>query len=113
MAVCSNVPRNPFECHPAFPTTPPPFLVNNPAGFQKLGLDTLFFIFYFQQGSIQQGESAKVIKERAWRFHKKYKTWFKRHEDISCPSDEYEEGTYVYFDHETGEYKKYYEWLSR
>ena len=54
-----------------------------------------------------------MIKERAWRFHKKYKTWFKRHEDISCPSDEYEEGTYVYFDHETGEYKKYYEWLSR
>lgn len=36
------------------------------------------------------------------RYHKKYLTWFQRHEEPKVTTDEYEQGTYVYFDYETG-----------
>jgi CCR4-NOT transcription complex subunit 3 len=29
-------------------------------------------------------------------------TWFQRHEEPKVTSDDYEEGTYVYFDYESG-----------
>ena len=31
-------------------------------------------------------------------------TWFQRHEEPKVTSDDYEEGTYVYFDYESGTY---------
>lgn len=36
------------------------------------------------------------------RYHKKYLTWFQRHEEPKVTTDEYEQGTYIYFDYETG-----------
>lgn len=30
-------------------------------------------------------------------------TWFQRHEEPKILNDEFEEGTYVYFDYESGE----------
>ena len=65
-------------------------------------MDTLFFIFYFQQGSYQQYLAAAQLKKQSWRYHKKYKTWFQRHEEPTETTDEYERGTYVYFDFESG-----------
>ena len=36
------------------------------------------------------------------RYHKKYMTWFQRHEEPTIATDEMEQGTYVYFDYESG-----------
>ena len=72
------------------------------ATFEKFGTDTLFFIFYYQQGTYQQYLAARELKKQSWRYHKKYLTWFQRHEEPKVTADDYEQGTYVYFDYETG-----------
>lgn len=95
------VPRNAYPTHTSFPDKPLP-LFENPAMFEKLDIDTLFFIFYYQQGTYQQYLAARELKKQSWRFHKKYMTWFQRHEEPKVTTDEYEQGTYVYFDFETG-----------
>jgi CCR4-NOT transcription complex subunit 3 len=68
--------------------------------FERFDIDTLFFIFYYQQGTIYQYLAARELKRQSWRFHKKYMTWFQRHEEPRAITDEYEQGTYVYFDFE-------------
>jgi CCR4-NOT transcription complex subunit 3 len=98
------IPRNPYaHAHPMFPTTP---ICNTNTDhallIEKLPLDTMFFAFYFQQGSYQQVLAAKKLKKHSWRFHKKYATWFQRHSDPKIATQEFEEGTYVYFDYESG-----------
>lgn len=70
--------------------------------FEKFDTDTLFFIFYYQQGTLQQYLAAKELKRQSWRYHKKYLTWFQRHEEPKEITADYEQGTYVYFDYETG-----------
>jgi hypothetical protein len=80
----------------------PPATLENIALFEKLSTDSLFFAFYYQQGSYQQFLAAKQLKKHSWRYHKKYLTWFQRHEEPKVAGDEYEEGTYVYFDYESG-----------
>jgi len=97
----SYTPRNPFNTHPSFPSQPPS-IIENPALFERLPMDTLFLAFYYQQGTYQQYLAAKQLKKHSWRFHKKYMTWFQRHEEPNITGDEYEEGTYVYFDYESG-----------
>jgi CCR4-NOT transcription complex subunit 3 len=88
--------------HPSFPSQPLP-IFDNPTLFEtRLPVDTLFLAFYYQQGTHQQYLAAKQLKKLSWRFHKKYMTWFQRHEDPHMTTDEYEEGTYVYFDYESG-----------
>lgn len=98
---CRYSPRNPYNTHPSFPSQPPP-VVESGALFERLPADSLFFAFYHQQGSYQQFLAAKQLKKQSWRFHKKYMTWFQRHEEPKVTSDDYEEGTYVYFDYESG-----------
>jgi CCR4-NOT transcription complex subunit 3 len=78
------------------------YFQENVSIFDKLPYDSLFLAFYYQQGSFQQHLAAKQLKKHSWRFHKKYMTWFQRHEEPKIASDEYEEGTYVYFDYESG-----------
>ena len=95
------VPRNPYNTPAAFPSTPAAAF-DNPQVFDKLTTDTLFFIFYYQQGTYQQYLAARELKKQSWRYHKKYMTWFQRHEEPKVTTDEFEQGTYVYFDYETG-----------
>jgi CCR4-NOT transcription complex subunit 3 len=95
------VPRNPYPAPMAFPSVPTT-LFDNAGIFEKLDVDSLFFIFYYQQGSYQQYLAARELKRRTWGYHKKYKTWFKRHEEPQVTGDDYEQGTFVYFDYETG-----------
>jgi CCR4-NOT transcription complex subunit 3 len=95
------VPRNTYPTSASFPSTPMS-LFENSNFYEKLDLDTLFFIFYYQQGSYQQFLAAKELKRRTWGYHKKYKTWFKRHEEPQITGEDYEQGTFVYFDYETG-----------
>lgn len=94
-------PQNPYPTPASYPSTPSP-IFDNPQVFEKLGTDALFFIFYYAQGTYQQYLAARELKKQSWRFHKKYMTWFQRHEEPTMTTDEYEQGTYVYFDYETG-----------
>ena len=94
-------PQNPYPTPASYPATPAA-IFENPAVFEKLGIDCLFFIFYYAQGTYQQYLAARELKKQSWRFHKKYMTWFQRHEEPKITTDEYEQGTYVYFDYETG-----------
>jgi len=95
-------PRHPKPSTPSFyPQTVAP-IFDNPVLFEKFDIDTLFFIFYYQQGSYQQYLAAKELKRQMWRYHKKYLTWFQRHEEPKQITPDYEQGTYVYFDYETG-----------
>ncbi|RUP43419.1 Not1 N-terminal domain, CCR4-Not complex component-domain-containing protein [Jimgerdemannia flammicorona] len=86
--------------YPQHPQQPPTATFDNPALFEKFDIDALFFIFYYQQGTYQQYLAARELKKQSWRFHKKYLTWFQRHEEPKIITDEYEQGTYIYFDYE-------------
>jgi CCR4-NOT transcription complex subunit 3 len=97
----SYTPRNPYPVPSCYPQNPSP-IFENPAVFEKLGTDALFFIFYYAQGTYQQYLAARELKKQSWRYHKKYMTWFQRHEEPKVTTDDYEQGTYVYFDYETG-----------
>eukprot|EP00815_Leptocylindrus_aporus_P009002 CAMPEP_0116068328 /NCGR_PEP_ID=MMETSP0322-20121206/11589_1 /TAXON_ID=163516 /ORGANISM="Leptocylindrus danicus var. apora, Strain B651" /LENGTH=646 /DNA_ID=CAMNT_0003555405 /DNA_START=58 /DNA_END=1995 /DNA_ORIENTATION=+ len=97
----SYVPNNPYPVPTSFPTVPQD-VFENPAVFEKMGTDCLFFIFYYSQGTYQQYLAARQLKKQNWRYHKKYMTWFQRHEEPKITTDEFEQGTYVYFDYETG-----------
>jgi CCR4-NOT transcriptional regulation complex NOT5 subunit len=44
--------------------------------------------------------AAKELKHQSWRFHKKYITWFQRHEEPKEIQDTYELGCYRYFDNQ-------------
>lgn len=94
-------PRNPYPTPNSFPQTPAA-VFDAPAIFDKFDTDTLFFIFYYQQGTYQQYLAARELKKQSWRYHKKYLTWFQRHEEPKVTAEEFEQGTYVYFDYETG-----------
>ncbi|XP_050375903.1 general negative regulator of transcription subunit 3 isoform X1 [Argentina anserina] len=98
----SYTPRHPAITPSTYPQVQAP-IVNNPAFWERLGseqyyTDTLFFAFYYQQNTYQQYLAAKELKKQSWRYHRKYNTWFQRHEEPKVATDEYEQGTYVYFD---------------
>lgn len=95
-------PRTPSSTPSYYPSTPAQNLLDDPNTFQKFPPDLLFFLFYFQQNSYQQYLAARELKRQSWRYHTKYLTWFQRHEDPKTITPEYEQGTYVYFDYETG-----------
>jgi len=44
--------------------------------------------------------AAKELKNQSWRFHKKYITWFQRHEEPKEIQETYELGCYRYFDNQ-------------
>jgi len=94
------LPRNPYQTPRFFPEHPDPLLYE-PYIFEKFDTDTLFFIFYFQQGTYQQYLAAQELKKGAWRYHKKYLTWFQRHFEPIETTEDYEKGVYVYFDYDT------------
>lgn len=100
------LPRNPFPAPPYYPQHP---LTNSDSleFFQRLSIETLFFIFYYLEGTKAQYLAAKVLKKQSWRFHTKYMMWFQRHEEPKVINEDYEQGTYIYFDIEKwGQRKK-------
>ena len=92
-------PKQPCETPSYYPQVPLPIL-ETPSTLKRMELDTLFFIFYYQQGTYAQYLGAKELKEKSWRFHKRYITWFQRHEQPKEITEEYELGCYRYFDFE-------------
>ncbi|CAG9861896.1 unnamed protein product [Phyllotreta striolata] len=99
---------------PRSPCTTPSYYIQTPLAhsdslefYQRLATETLFFVFYYMEGTRAQYLAAKALKKQSWRFHTKYMMWFQRHEEPKVINEEYEQGTYIYFDYEKwGQRKK-------
>ncbi len=88
----------PFKKLPVqFPTVP---MLISPEILSKFEDDTLFFMFYYQQGTYEQYLAVKELKRREWVYHMKYMTWFHKYEDPKTGKSD--EKTYLYFDYESG-----------
>ena len=92
-------PQNPYPTPDYYPQEVLSSL-EDPEVFREMHVDTLFYVFYYCQNTHQQYLAAKELKNRSWRFHKKFLTWFQRQEDPKIITPEYEEGTYRFFDFE-------------
>ncbi|MBN3325074.1 CNOT3 protein, partial [Atractosteus spatula] len=98
--------RNPCPTLPFHHQVPPPHS-DSVEFYQRLSTETLFFIFYYLEGTKAQYLAAKALKKQSWRFHTKYMMWFQRHEEPKTITHEFEQGTYIYFDYEKwGQRKK-------
>lgn len=62
--------------------------------FQRLSTETLFFVFYYMEGTKAQYLAAKALKKQSWRFHTKYMMWFQRHEEPKIINEEFEQVIY-------------------
>lgn len=94
-------PQTPYPYTPAhYPTTPLP-IFDDPRLYTRIDTDSLFYAFYYRQGTYQQYLAAKALKSQSWRFHKQYQTWFQRHEEPKNITEEFEQGTYRFFDYES------------
>ncbi|KAL2264451.1 hypothetical protein VTK26DRAFT_16 [Humicola hyalothermophila] len=104
-AVDSEPPRNyhpdvSFHSHARFPQEPLS-IFDDPRLYARIESDTLFYVFYYKQGTYQQYLAARALKDQSWRFHKQYQTWFQRHEEPKSITEEFEQGTYRFFDYES------------
>ncbi|CAF0931984.1 unnamed protein product [Rotaria sordida] len=88
-----------------YPQTPPTGC-DTPEFYYRLAPDTLFFVFYYMEGSRAQYLAAKALKRQSWRFHTKHMMWFQRHEEPKTITDDYEQGTYIFFDYERWQTRK-------
>ncbi|KAG0141365.1 hypothetical protein CROQUDRAFT_663943 [Cronartium quercuum f. sp. fusiforme G11] len=98
-------PRNPYPTSSHYPQQPMAF-EKRPAIWGEIEVEVLFYLFYYHQGGYLQYLAAKELKKRAWRFHKYYLTWFQRAKNPEEMADDYEKGSYTYFDWEA-------DWLMR
>ncbi|KAF4455725.1 hypothetical protein F53441_2020 [Fusarium austroafricanum] len=76
-------------------------IFDDPRLYSRIDPDTLFYVFYYKQGTAQQYMAAKALKDQSWRFHKQYQTWFQRHEEPKNITEDFEQGTYRFFDYES------------
>ncbi|KAH8723375.1 CCR4-NOT transcription complex [Phaeosphaeriaceae sp. PMI808] len=94
-------PQNPYPFTPShYPQEPLP-IFDDPRLYSRIETDALFYAFYYRQGTYQQYLAAKALKSQSWRFHKQYQTWFQRHEEPKSITEDYEQGTYRFFDYES------------
>jgi CCR4-NOT transcription complex subunit 3 len=93
-------PKYRFNTPSYYPQEPLP-IFDDPRMFTRVDPDTLFYVFYYKQGTYQQYLAAKSLKDQSWRFHKQYQTWFQRHEEPKTITEEFEQGTYRFFDYES------------
>ncbi|XP_012938205.1 CCR4-NOT transcription complex subunit 3 isoform X2 [Aplysia californica] len=99
------LPRNPCPTPTYYPSATFPH-ADTVELYQRCSTETLFFIFYYMEGTKAQYLAAKALKKQSWRFHTKYMMWFQRHEEPKQITEEYEQGTYIYFDYEKWGQKK-------
>jgi CCR4-NOT transcription complex subunit 3 len=94
-------PQNPYPFTPShYPQEPLP-IFDDPRLYSRIETDALFYAFYYRQNTYQQYLAAKALKSQSWRFHKQYQTWFQRHEEPKAITEDYEQGTYRFFDYES------------
>ncbi|KAK4100070.1 hypothetical protein N658DRAFT_497784 [Parathielavia hyrcaniae] len=89
-----------FHSHTRYPQEPLS-IFDDPRLYSRIDPDTLFYVFYYKQGTYQQFLAARALKDQSWRFHKQYQTWFQRHEEPKSITEEFEQGTYRFFDYES------------
>ncbi|KAB8576229.1 hypothetical protein FH972_025757 [Carpinus fangiana] len=89
-----------FYTPPHYPQVPLP-IFDDPRLYNKIDTDSLFYSFYYRQNTFQQYLAAKALKGQSWRFHKQYQTWFQRHEEPKHITEDFEQGTYRFFDYES------------
>lgn len=89
-----------FQTSGTYPQEPLP-IFDDPRLYSRIDPDSLFYAFYYRQGTYQQFLAAKALKQQSWRFHKQYQTWFQRHEEPKNITEEFEQGTYRFFDYES------------
>ncbi|KAJ4350059.1 general negative regulator of transcription subunit 5 [Didymosphaeria variabile] len=94
-------PQNPYPYTPAHYPQEPLAIFDDPRLYSRIETDALFYAFYYRQGTYQQYLAAKALKSQSWRFHKQYQTWFQRHEEPKAITEDYEQGTYRFFDYES------------
>lgn len=94
-------PQNPYNYTPAHYPQEPSNVFDDPRLYNRIDTDSLFYAFYYRQGTYQQYLAAKALKGQSWRFHKQYQTWFQRHEEPKNITEEFEQGTYRFFDYES------------
>ena len=46
--------------------------------YMRLSTESLFFTFYYMEGTEAQVMAARALKEHGWRFHTQYLMWFQR-----------------------------------
>ncbi|CAG7924671.1 unnamed protein product [Penicillium olsonii] len=95
-------PQNPYST-PLYYPQEPLSIFDDPRLYDtgRVDTDTLFYLFYYRQGTYQQYLAAKALRNQSWRFHKQYQTWFQRHEEPKNITEEFEQGTYRFFDYES------------
>ncbi|PSN72260.1 CCR4-NOT transcription complex [Corynespora cassiicola Philippines] len=94
-------PQNPYPYTPSHYPQEPLAIFDDPRLYSRIETDALFYTFYYRQGTYQQYLAAKALKGQSWRFHKQYQTWFQRHEEPKAITEDYEQGTYRFFDYES------------
>lgn len=94
-------PQTPYPYAPSHYPQEPLAIFDDHRLYSRVDTDTLFYAFYYRQGTYQQWLAAKALKNQSWRFHKQYQTWFQRHEEPKSITEDYEQGTYRFFDYES------------
>ena len=94
-------PSHPYMYTPPYYPQEPLTVLDDARVYNRVDTDTLFYAFYYRQGTYEQYLAAKALKGASWRFHKMYQTWFQRHEEPKQITEEYEQGTYRFFDYES------------
>jgi CCR4-NOT transcription complex subunit 3 len=94
-------PQSPYAYTPSHYPQEPLGIFDDPRLYSRIDTDSLFYAFYYKQGTYQQYLAAKALKSQSWRFHKQYQTWFQRHEEPKNITEEFEQGTYRFFDYES------------
>lgn len=94
-------PQDPYAYTPQHYPQEPLGIFDDPRLYSRIDTDSLFYAFYYRQGTYQQYLAAKALKGQSWRFHKQYQTWFQRHEEPKNITEEFEQGTYRFFDYES------------
>jgi CCR4-NOT transcription complex subunit 3 len=94
-------PQNRYPYTPSHYPQEPLAIFDDQRLYSRIDTDSLFYAFYYQQGTYQQYLAAKALKSQSWRFHKQYQTWFQRHEEPKNITEEFEQGTYRFFDYES------------
>ena len=88
--------RPPAPIPPSYPTTLPragePGAVRTP----RRGRAVLHVLLPAGDGAAVL--AARELKRANWRLHKKHATWFARQEEPKVSTEEYEQGSYIYFD---------------
>lgn len=89
------IPQNIVMIQTVFPQTPH---VVKPELYDKFDLNTLMFIFFYQNDAHMKYNAGKELSKRGWMYSKKYTTWFILTSPPKVKTDEYIEGKFKYWD---------------